>query len=91
MVYLSSSKFSLAVLGNLGFALALATYKLVLRASRPPPLPACLPCYTAQQPWRAAKACAAAAMLSSARFTLHYLPCCCRSSWAGCGTARWSG
>ncbi|KAI7844772.1 hypothetical protein COHA_001652 [Chlorella ohadii] len=31
MVYLSSSKFSLAVLGNLGFALALATYKIVLR------------------------------------------------------------
>lgn len=34
MVYLSSSKFSLAVLGNLGFALALATYKLLLRVRR---------------------------------------------------------
>lgn len=31
MVYLSSSKFSLAVLGNLGFATALATYKVLLR------------------------------------------------------------
>ncbi|KAL4443990.1 hypothetical protein ABPG75_011727 [Micractinium tetrahymenae] len=31
MVYLSSSKISLAVLGNMGFALALATYKLLLR------------------------------------------------------------
>ena len=31
MVYLSSSKFSLAVLGNMGFAVALATYKLLLR------------------------------------------------------------
>lgn len=34
MVYLSSSKISLAVLGNMGFALALATYKLLLRVSR---------------------------------------------------------
>ena len=41
MVYLSSSKFSLAVLGNLGFALALATYKLVLRASRAAAAAAC--------------------------------------------------
>ena len=40
MVYLSSSKFSLAVLGNLGFALALATYKIVLRASPPLAAPA---------------------------------------------------
>jgi hypothetical protein len=31
MVYLSSSKFSLAVLGNMGFAFALATYKIILR------------------------------------------------------------
>lgn len=43
MVYLSSSKFSLAVLGNMGFALALATYKVLLRVRRwrqpqPPPL-----------------------------------------------------
>lgn len=34
MVYLSSSKISLAVLGNMGFALALATYKLLLRVRR---------------------------------------------------------
>jgi len=34
MVYLSSSKFSLAVLGNMGFALALATYKVLLRVRR---------------------------------------------------------
>lgn len=34
MVYLSSSKISLAVMGNMGFALALATYKLLLRVSR---------------------------------------------------------
>ncbi|KAI3427160.1 hypothetical protein D9Q98_007097 [Chlorella vulgaris] len=31
MVYLSSSKFSLAVLGNMGFAFALASYKVILR------------------------------------------------------------
>ncbi|EFN56550.1 hypothetical protein CHLNCDRAFT_144201 [Chlorella variabilis] len=31
MVYLSSSKFSLAVLGNMAFAVALGTYKLLLR------------------------------------------------------------
>ena len=39
MVYLSSSKFSLAVLGNMGFAVALASYKLLLRVrgGRPPP------------------------------------------------------
>lgn len=29
MVYLSSSKFSIAVLGNLGFALALSVYKVI--------------------------------------------------------------
>ena len=33
-VYLASSKFSLAVLGNLGFALALASYKLLLKVRR---------------------------------------------------------
>jgi hypothetical protein len=31
MVYLSSSKFSLAVLGNMAFAIALGTYKVLLR------------------------------------------------------------
>ena len=34
MVYLSSSKISLAVLGNMGFALALTTYKVLLRVRR---------------------------------------------------------
>lgn len=29
MVYLSSSKFSIAVLGNLGFAFALSVYKII--------------------------------------------------------------
>lgn len=29
MLYLSSSKFSVAILGNLGFALALSMYKVI--------------------------------------------------------------
>ena len=35
MVYLSSSKFSIAVLGNLGFALALSVYKVITTVRAP--------------------------------------------------------
>ena len=33
MYYLASSKLNVAVLGNLGFALALCTYKLAVKVS----------------------------------------------------------
>lgn len=96
MVYLSSSKFSLAVLGNLGFAMALATYKIVLRASRPPPLPACLPLLVAAAcsnplvlPPRLC-CCVATARTGIEDIAGVRPSVLCRSSWAGCGTARWS-
>lgn len=83
MVYLSSSKFSLAVLGNLGFALALATYKLILRVRR------------RRSPRRRLLGASPAAgaprqpVRSLTPFSAH--PSERRSSWAGCATARWSG
>ena len=42
MVYLGSSKLSVAVLGNLGFATALATYKLLTLVGGPAARP-CVP------------------------------------------------
>ena len=46
VVYLASSKFSIAVLGNLGFALALTTYKIITTV-RPAPFAACVACVVA--------------------------------------------